>query len=237
MENLKEIDDFIKDEKNAAAFKEFMKTAGYELPEEIEGLKSKNRDLIQKEKTWKEKFAEAQKTLDGIDIDEYNILKNKNSGKDKSGDDVAKLQRDFKKLTDDFQKLSEEKKTTDTKYQTSFKMTELNKALDTNGFDTKHKELLLSAFQGKAVIENENNEDVLLIDGGSLGQLPANEFFKKYAQTEIGKSYLKVPVNTGVGESRMTGGASGKTMTRAAFDVLGESDRRTAVKEKTQIID
>lgn len=236
MEALTELEDFIKDEKNAAAFKDFIKTAGYETPDEIAGLKSKNLQVILSEKKLKEKISELEKVVDSIDLDEYNALKSK--GKKDDNPDVTKLQREIKTLTENLNNLSEEKKTTDTKYQNSFKLTKLNEALDSNDFDVKHKELLLSAFQGKAVIENDGSSDLLVIDGGSLGQLPATEFFKKYAQTEIGKSYLKVPINTGFGNNRMTGSGNSKTMKRDDFYKLNPAAQSEFIKkEGGQVID
>lgn len=224
MEALTELEEFIKDEKNAAAFKDFIKTAGYETPEEIAGLKSKNLQVILNEKKLKEKIVELEKTLDSVDIDEYNALKNKTKGKD-DNPDITKLQREIKTLTENLTKLSEEKKTTDTKYQNSFKMTKLNEALDANGFDPKHKSLLLSAFQGKAVIESDGANDLLIVDGGSLGQLPANDFFKKYSTSEEGKVYLRVPENSGVGRTNLQGGGSGKTITRENFNRLSAKEQ------------
>ncbi len=231
MENLNELQEFIKDANNAKAFNEFIKSQGYETPDEIQGLKNKNRELILAEKEWKKKFETTQNLLDEIDMDEYNKYKSKASGKAGINEDAVKLQRELEKQKKQIEDILKEKEDFSQKYQNNLKLTKLNEALDQNGFDAKHKELLISAYQGKAIVEDDN----IIIDGGTLGQLPANEFFKKYATTEQGKSYLRVPENRGAG-SRSFDGKGGKgTMTRDEFMSLNETEKSTAVKEFTII--
>ena len=236
MQELKELEEFLKDEKNVIVFKDFVEKMGYETPDKIEGLKNKNLQVILNEKKLKEKIVELEKVVDSIDIDEYNALKNKTKGKD-DNPDITKLQREIKTLTENLTKLSEEKKTTDTKYQNSFKMTKLNEALDANGFDPKHKSLLLSAFQGKAVIESDGANDLLIVDGGSLGQLPANDFFKKYSTSDEGKSYLRVPENSGVGRTNLQGNQSGRKLTLEQFNAIPAKDRSAFMAGGGQIIE
>jgi len=203
--NIEEVRDFLKDEKNAGAFKELVKGMGFESKEDIEGLKNNNQALIKEKQTLKAKYEDMQKVLDTIDIDEYNELKSKSSKTGKESDELTKYQRELKKAMDALEKKSLESKSIESRYHKSLIERNLSESLDAAGFDPKHKEILKSAFQGKARIEVDNDIEKVIIDNGDGLGLPANEYFKQYAQSDFGKTYLKQPENKGAGASGFHG--------------------------------
>jgi hypothetical protein len=205
MATIEEIRDFLKDEKNAGAFKELVKGMGFESKEDIEGLKNNNQALIKEKQSLKAKYEDTQKVLDTIDIDEYNELKSKSSKSGKDSDELTKYQRELKKATDALEKSLESRKNIESRFHKSLIEKNLSESLDAAGFDPKHKEILKSAFQGKARIEVDNDIEKVIIDNGDGLGLPALDYFKQYAQSDFGKTYLKQPVNVGAGASGFHG--------------------------------
>ena len=69
--DINDFKEFLIDEENKKVFAEIAKTQGFETPEEIQGLKAKNYELLGNNKKLKEQMNEIQKKLDEIDIDSY----------------------------------------------------------------------------------------------------------------------------------------------------------------------
>jgi regulator of replication initiation timing len=226
-----ELKEFLKDPKNADAFKELVKAIGYETPEEINGLLKKNQELIAKQKKLREENEIIKKTLDEIDMDEYVELKKKVESSGKASDELTKLQRDLKKVSEDLEKERKGRSESESFLNRTLTENALIEALDANGFDSKHKELLKSAFLGKARIEiEENNRNVVLENGDGLG-LPAKEFFKKFAESETGKVYLRQPESKGAGASGFSGAGGAKIMKRDQYEKLDPLEKSALIKD------
>lgn len=233
---LEEIKDFLKDDKNAAEFKGFVRGMGYEGPDDIKGLKEKNEELLRKLKKEKEDAAEKQKILDNIDIDEYNDLRNK-KGKETDKDAEARLQREIKKA-EDRAKIAEEKESKTNAFLNSVLIrAQLSEAIDANNFDVKHKDLLLSAFSGRAKVEVDDKGYQVIIDNGDALGVPANDFFKNYATSEQGKSYLRQADNRGSGSQTYNTANAGKTMKRESFNSLSSIDQMKVIKDGVKVQD
>jgi regulator of replication initiation timing len=227
---LEEFKEFLKDPKNAEGFKGIVKEMGYETPEEIEGLKKKNTDLILDKKKMRLEMDDVKKRLDEIDVEEYIELKSK-KGKDTDKDVETRLQRDLKKAEDRAKAAEDANGKTSSFLNSVLIKAQLSDAIDANGFDVKHKDLLLSAFSGRAKVEIDDKGHNVIIDNGDTLGVPANEFFKNYAGTDSGKAYLRQATQRGSGSQSFDSGAQGKTIKREAFDNLSPADQMKAIKD------
>ena len=221
-----EFKEFIKDEKNLDVFKGIVKSMGYEAPEEINGLLKKNQELILKQKKLKEDNEAIRKTLDEIDMEEYIELKEKVKTSGKATDELTKLQRDLKKLNEDLEKERFGRSESEKFLNRTLMENALIEALDSNGFDARHRDILKSAFQGKAKVEIEDGNRSVTIENGDGLSLTAKDFFKQFAQTDSGKSYLRQPDNKGAGASGFSG-AAGPTDAKSKM-MEAETKFRTA---------
>ena len=218
--DINDFQEFLKDEGNKKVFADVAKTLGFETPEEIQGLKAKNYELLGNNKKLKEQMNEIQKKLDGIDIDSYNDYVNKISTSGKPDDEITKLKRELQTAI----KQNEEYKSKYSALETELNSTTINSTLssvfDEIGIDPKHKALLLEAYRGKAKTETTDSGRTVVIDTGDSLGLPANEYFKKFAESENGKLYLKQPENTGANSSRFSGISNNQKITQADFNNL-----------------
>jgi hypothetical protein len=228
-----EFKEFIKVEQNAELFKEIVKGLGYESPEEINGLLKKNQELILKQKKLREENDTIKKTLDEIDMDEYLDLKEKVKTSGTATDEMTKLQRDLKMINEDLEKEKSGRANAELFLNRTLTENALIEALDSNGFDTRHRDILKSAFQGRAKVEIEDNSRNVVIDTGDGLSLPAKDFFKQFAQTETGKTYLRQPDNKGTGSGGFQGAGGAKTMNREQFNLLPAHEQREAAKSLT----
>lgn len=228
--------DFFSKEENKGAFEEIAKSQGFETPDDIQGLKVKNQESQKKYQKIRDERDSLQKKLDTFDIDEYNELrdqKSKNS-KDPGSDELNKIQRDLKKANMELENEKKSRSDIESFLNNTLKETALIKALNENGFDDKHKNLLTDAFSGKAKIEIDGGKrSVVILDGEGFG-LPASEFFKNFANSDSGKGYLKEPVNKGGNSASFQGGENMATITRAEYnknpDKYGQKSARGEIK-------
>jgi len=233
---LKDLQEFIKDEKNAGTFKEMVKALGFETPDEIKGLQKTNYELKSEKKKLQEDYISLQKKLDEVDEDDYaEYKKSKSSGAGAKGDEISKFQRDLKKLTDQLNGEIQKNQKIETEYNESLKRQEINDALGI--FDSKDHELLRSAFLGKARIEVDNGRRSVVIDNGDGLGLSPKDYFQKYSETDTGKSYLRKPDNRGAGSQSFNGGGGSKTMSRDSWEKMSPESRSSAVKSGITITD
>lgn len=219
--NLEDLQEFIKDEKNAGAFKDIVKALGYETPDDISGLKSNRDEFRRKYEKIRTDYEEMQKKLADIDIDEYHTLK-ESKGK-KPDDDYTKLQREHKRLQDQLKFDQEEKTKLQTAYHNTLRESALSKALEANKF-TQHNKLLTDAFLGKTTIEIIDGRPIVSVISDDM-QIEISDYFKKFANTEIGKMYVDKPVNSGAGSQNISGSGNAKTMPRTEYDKMSSSER------------
>lgn len=70
------------------------------------------------------------------------------------------------------------------------------------------------------------------------GDKPLGDFIKEWAASDAGKKFIAAPSNSGGGAGGGDGkGATGKTMTRSAFDALGQGERASFSKEGGRVVD
>lgn len=218
---LKELQEFLKIEANAGAFKEIVKALGYETPDDIQGLKKTNYELKAEKQKIRDELENLKKKLDEFNEAGYIDYKNKIDSKT---DDGEKLKREIVKLS---QKLSEAESRSgqiEQEYNSTLKDSIISKTLESLGFN-QHKEILKQAFQAKAKVETDGNKKTVIIDDGDGLGLPADEYFKKFSTTDRGKLYLDKPVNTGAGVQGFSSGGGAKTMNIENFNQLSPKDR------------
>ena len=218
--DINDFQEFLKDEGNKKVFADVAKTLGYETPEEIQGLKAKNYELLGNNKKLKEQINEIQKKLDGIDIDSYNDYVNKISTSGKPDDEITKLKRELQTAIKQNEEYKSKYSALEAELNSSVVNSTLSSVFDEIGIDPKHKALLLEAYRGKAKIETTDSGRTVVIDSGDSLGLPAIDYFKKFAESETGKHYLKQPENSGANSSRFTQPASGQKITQTDFNKL-----------------
>ena len=212
--------EYLQDDNNQKSFQEIVSKLGYEKSDRIKHLESSAFGKIRK---LENENKELKNVLDNVDLEEYTKLK-----ETVKLDEVETLKRTLSKT----QKEAEFLKTSLSQVQGNFhaKLTEaaLNDAIDSSGFDAKHKPLLRDAYIKKAFVrQGDNNQEHIFINSDD-GEIPVSEYFKKFAESEMGKSYLRQPDNRGAGQVNGSGGA--KDITRSAFNALSPMEQMTLVR-------
>ena len=229
-----ELREFLNDSENQDLLVELAKEKGFKTDDEITGLKNKNLEILSEKKELKKKYDELKKTIDSVDIDEYNLLKEQvenSQGKDQK---VTKLERDFKRLEEQLKKEQEQKNEVAKKYRSTLKKIKIVEALDNNNIDPQHKDIILSAFSGRAEVEEDG--EVLITNGGGLGQ-PVNEFFEQWV-AEDGKRYLKEAQSTGTKSNDGNPTKHSKTIKRSDFEGMNpQQQAKIATDQTVKIID
>ena len=228
---LKELEEFLKDENDNKEFSDYVKGIGFETPDDIQGLKNKNSDLISTQKKLKEQIGDLQKRLDEIDIDEYNELKNKSG----NNDEVSKLTREFKRLQEKFDESEKSRSGLETELNKTLKINALNSAFDEFKIDPLHRDTLREAFANKTKIEIDGDARRVLVDDGDGLGVETAEYFKKWIETDKGKLYLTKPENKGAGSNQLGGSGSKKQMKRDEFSSLPVADQMKLSKEGIEL--
>lgn len=234
MATIEEIKEFFKEETNKQAFSEIANDLGFKSEDEIKGLENKKNELLGKLTKQKKEMTELQKIIDEVDVDEYNEYRNK---KDSSGGDLEKLQRQLAKLQKDFEDKTGRAELLERQLNDTLKQGSISKALDKYNIDPVHKELILSAYLGKAEVEEDDSNRSVLINTGDGLRLPVEEYFKTWADSENGKIYLRQPQNNGAKSNSMGNSTAEKTITRINFDKLSPVEKSKAIEEGASIID
>lgn len=223
---LEELKEFMQDENNAAAFNEIVKAAGYETPDDIQGLKRNNQELKLEKQKIRSEYENLKKKIDEIEEQRY-IEGDGQKGESKNAE-LEKMKRELARMTEKINTTESRASQIESEYHSTLKESILSNTLESLGFK-QHKELLKSAFQGKAKVEIDGNKKIVLIDTGDGIGLPADEFFKQYSTTEQGKMYLDKPVNAGAGAHGFTGSSGSKVMSIEAFNQLPAKQRSAYV--------
>jgi len=220
--------EYLQDENNKTEFNELAKSLGYETPEDIEGLRNKNNEVILKLKKEKEERTKLQKTLDEINLDEYYEYKN---GADSNGKAQAQANALQKKL----ESLIQEKTDIESKYMSSQIESQLSQALEATGFKT-HKGILKQALQGKAKVENDNGKPIVIIEDENGLPLPVKEYLISFANSEDGKRYLDQPENKGAGSQNISGTSGSRQVTEDDFKKMSPKERASFIQSGGKII-
>lgn len=218
-----EFTEFLKGDENRALFIEVAKGLGFESPEDIEGLKRKNRELIADKTRVKNELEEMKKKLDNLEEDRYI---DKTDGKATEPD--VKTKREVDRLKKELEEAVSRASRVESEYNSTLIESTLTKALEETGFN-QHKDLLRQAFLGKAKIEIEGDKRTILISDGEQ-ELPAKDFFKLKSTTDL-KQYLDKPVNSGAGAHGFSGTSGAKVMKESDFKNLPSKDRAAFMKD------
>jgi hypothetical protein len=109
----------------------------------------------------------------------------------------------------------------------------LKSALIANGVkDEDFIDSLTAKFAGTASVVVEGDARKAM-----LGDKPLADAIKEWAGSDAGKKFVAAPANSGGGAPGGGKGASGKTMTRAAFNALPPADQMTFAKEGGSVVD
>jgi len=174
---------------------------GFEPKESIEGLKSKNRELLGKLKSNKEVVSKYHDIL-GDDLDDEKIEAIKSVIQDpkivQSKDENAKYQRELADYKKKFELESEAKNKYAQKYNQRLIEAELSKIFSQNNIDPIHFDILTGALGSKLKIESDDSgKDSIIYDDGAYGK-PFTEFFNEF-MLDKGQAYIKQVVNKGTG--------------------------------------
>jgi hypothetical protein len=81
----------------------------------------------------------------------------------------------------------------------------------------------------------------ITIDGdkreAKIGDKALADAIREWAGSESGKKFVAAPANGGGGAPGGDGKGGGKTLTRSAFDALGQAERATFAKEGGKVVD
>ncbi len=193
MQTKKEFQEFISKEENKVLFEQVAKAAGYESAEEVKGLKDKNYELLGKMKEHKDETEKVRKQLDSIDQVAYNDYVSK---KDNDKTEEEKLSVQKTRFEESLREESAKYKNLETEFNNNMIGLNLSSTFEELGIDSKHKQILTSAFFSKAKVEMDNGKRKVVIDDDGLG-ITTKEYFQKWVETDQGKEYLKKPENSG----------------------------------------
>ena len=217
---------------SSAEITAILKAGGFSTPEDIEGLKNKNTELLGKIQLSKKEMSlrdEKLKILDGLDLDAYNKFIEDDAAKGKDAD-LVKLNREIKRLSDENKAFSDNSSDITKKYHKELIKTGLSTALRANGYN-QNEEILKRAYQGQATIEVENGSDTLVITGDDGLAIPAGDFFKALPTTEFGKRYLDKPDNKGSGKNYSNSGGASKQMAESDYNNLSPKEKASFVND------
>ncbi|MCW2309715.1 hypothetical protein [Rhodobium gokarnense] len=111
-------------------------------------------------------------------------------------------------------------------------------AMDAADIDPKHKGVLLPYLKtrGKIRVERDDDGNRTAVVETDMGNVALKEWVSEFAGTDEGKQYVAKP--TGPDPRGNNGGrASGKTISRAKFDAMGQSERAKAIKDGMKVVD
>jgi len=199
--DLKDLQEFLQDEKNAEAFSGIVSAMGYKPENDYKTLEA-DRDAERKRKReYQQKLDEMQKRLDEIENKYY--IDGEGDEPVKKGDPVKNLERQLQKLQQEYQKEQTARQQIQSKLVEKSRQEQLLKALQKADIDQSHYNLLVSAFAGKAVIDE--TDDTFYVD-----DKPLEEYFTAWAQTD-GAIYKRQPENRGAGAPGFVGKGGNKT--------------------------
>lgn len=215
---------------NKAMFDTVASALGYEKPEDIQGLKRNNAELKAEKISFQTKYNELQKMLDSDEYKSY--IQSKESGTQptqKQTDFEAKL----KKLENDLNAERQSKNEILKRAQDRLIDSELSAALEANGY-SQHKKVLQPILRGRAIVEESNGREMLVLkDENGLPYSP-QEFFKDvFPKTQLGADYKDQPINKGGGSTQLSGAGGAKRMPESEFNRLPPKEQARLMASKS----
>ncbi|MGD8305159.1 MAG: hypothetical protein PVF17_00765 [Ignavibacteria bacterium] len=226
-----ELREFMKDENNKTEFYSLIGQLGFKSQEDITGLENKKNELLGELRKEKDKRIEIEKKLDNFDYEgykEYVSSKDEKDGKQKDYN-LTKLETKLTEEKDKYTKL-------ESKFFSILKEINISKAMEENGIDPRHKKILTSAFNGKALVEQDGDNFLVSIEDEGGLRLPTDDFFKKWITTDNGKTYLKQAEQRGGGNSSFSHGSQ-DTIKRSEFQKLPATEQMSLINKGVKPID
>lgn len=196
---LKDLQEFLKDEANQEAFSEIVQAMGFKPEGDYRTIEA-DRDAERKRKReYQKKLDEMQKRLDDIESKYY--VDDEDQDKPSERDPVKKLERQLQKLQSDYEKETQQRSQLQKTLQEKSKQEQLKKTFREFDIDPAHENILISAFAGKAQVE----EDQVYID-----DKPIADYFGDWVKNE-GAHYKRQAENEGARAPRYAGATGKKT--------------------------
>jgi hypothetical protein len=221
---LEQIKEFLATDEGKGIVAELAKGMGFESPDDVTGLRNKNRELLGKNKEYKQKADKFADTFGELDDDTLSEVKDyiANPAKRGKSDEVAKWQREAaaekaksSKLEQDYNKSKEllSRKAISSKLFESFNAANI---------DPIHQPLLKDAFGSKLKVEwDEDGTESVIYDDGKYGR-PFDEYMTEWVKS-TGQPYIKQPTNSG---AKTTGvGTKNQSNTYKRADLQDEKIR------------
>jgi len=219
--------ELVKDDKAAEPFKTFVKTLGFETPEDIEALKRNRNDLLVEKKEISNKYNNVMdklKILDIDDLDAYIDSKSQGDSKNKGTHEDIQNNPLFKRLKSDLETKDSDFKSLNAKYENALKKSQISEALEAAGF-IENKELMERAFKADARVEYGEKDQIIFENEKGI-PLPAKQFFAALAETKEWGRYKDQPTNSGAKTQGFNGaGNGGKTVSRSAYQNMSMDEQ------------
>lgn len=187
---------------------------GEEINNATAGLRRTNEKLL----TEKKRFAALDKALEGMEPEEIPTtleeLKAFKAEREKlereklesKGQYELLLKRATDKYEADRAALAKQLEAVTRELHETLRDNALKTALSDIRVRDEDRELIESAYRGRAVVKDlDGRREVLIPDRDGL-ELPIGEYFKTWAQSDQGKRYIKAPDNSGGGARGSAGG-------------------------------
>lgn len=216
-----------KDPDTKAAIEAAIEKATGPLKESIEALETKRDELIGDVR----KAKQAARQASEIKPEDYAAAEDR---AEKAEAKLAELDKSVKTLTGERDKAVKALETEQGYTSKLLIQDGLKSALIANGVkDETFIEALSAQFSSGATIKTDGDNRVAMFGDKALG-----DYIKEWAGTDQGKKFVEAPINGGSGAGGGgNGGASGKTITRTAFDALDQSARAAFAKDGGKVVD
>jgi hypothetical protein len=216
------------DEVQKEIFDSVAKADGYKTPEDIQGLKDKNGELIGKIKVLQGKVLtdDQKKILDKLEnssimtIDDVEKLLNADPKDPKGGDDDA-VNKQIKMLQKQLEDQQQRTETEKAQRLTETKKSVIDKALSAANLPTH----LHAHFATQAdVLEQDGKVSVVWKDDPDGLCPPIADHINQWSKTEEAKIYIKAPNSSGAGSGSGSGSGSSQAGGNDDGSVFSEND-------------
>lgn len=181
---------------NPEEFSQSLKGLNYVSQEDVNGLITKNKELLGEIRKIKDAKAELENKLKDIDFEEIEELRTTKGGK---VDELSKLQRELKKLSDTLTAEQKAKSSLEQELNSNKIQATLLKAFADHNIDERFTKVLTDAIGTKAQVEvNESGRSVI------IDNMDVNDWFKQYVNGE-GQAFIKQPQNKGSNSAPVKG--------------------------------
>ena len=200
---------------NPEEFSQSLKGLNYVSQEDVNGLITKNKELLGEIRKVKDAKAELENKIKDIDFEEIEELRTTKGGKT---DELSKLQRELKKITDTLTAEQKAKSSLEQELNKNKVEATLLKSFNDFNIDEKYTKILTDALAVKAKVEASESGRTVLID-----DMDAQDWFKSFVNGE-GSAFIKQPQNKGASSSPVRG--EGRKMTLDEIEKIADRTER-----------